>query len=95
MPVSATALHMVVKALIARGLISYRCSPYYEEPYDLTWREALVVVAPIGFATAMDIILSNVSFLYITVTLYTLVKSASVLWILFWAVLLRLEKCVI
>jgi len=67
LPISSTACHMVVKAIIARVLVSNRCSPYFEEPYPLTLREQLLVIAPIGLATAGDVVLSNMSFLYITV----------------------------
>mmetsp|Transcript_19016 Transcript_19016/g.24810 ORF Transcript_19016/g.24810 Transcript_19016/m.24810 type:complete len:408 (-) Transcript_19016:134-1357(-) len=93
LPLSATACHMVVKAVLAQSLIASRCSPLKEEHIDLSWKETIVIVAPIGFATAGDIVLSNFSFLYITVTLYTILKSASLLWILFWGVLFLLEKC--
>lgn len=40
------------------------------------WRLAV----PIGLCTALDIMLSNLSFLYITVTFYTIVKSGGNVW---------------
>lgn len=93
LPISATACHMIVKAIVAHCLVSSRLSPYYEEPYDLHLRDTVLIIAPIGMATAGDVVLSNVSFTYITVSLYTVVKSGSLLWILFWGVLLGLEVC--
>lgn len=49
-------------------------------------------VVPIGIASAMDIALSNWSMVYITVSLYTMIKSTSVLFILAFALGLGLEK---
>lgn len=40
----------------------------------------LRTVIPIGFATAGDILFSNISFIYCTVTFYTIVKSGSLMW---------------
>ena len=93
LPVTSTACHMVVKALIAQWLVSSRLSPYREEPYSISAQDAWITMAPIGLATAGDVVLSNVSFLYITVTLYTIIKSASLIWILVWGILLKLEVC--
>ena len=35
------------------------------------------VIFPIGFMTATDVMLSNISFKYVTVTFYTIVKSST------------------
>ena len=50
-----------------------------------------LLIVPIGLATAADIALSNASFLFITVTLYTVLKSGTLLWILLWGICLRLS----
>ena len=50
------------------------------------------LVAPIGWLTALDIGLSNASFLFVTVTYYTIVKSSSPLWVLLFSVLFRLQR---
>ena len=47
---------------------------------------------PIAIASAMDIAFSNWSMVYITVSLYTMIKSTSVLFILAFALGLGLEK---
>jgi len=52
----------------------------------------LTKVLPTGIISALDIGLSNWSFMFITVSLYTMVKSSCVLWILFFSLLLGLEK---
>jgi solute carrier family 35, member C2 len=92
LPLSATACHMVVKAILAKTLISSHYSPFQEPHLEMGEKEKLFLVIPIGLATAADIVFSNFSFLYITVTLYTILKSASLLWLLFWGVLFMLEK---
>ncbi|KAM4622741.1 solute carrier family 35 member C2 [Discoglossus pictus] len=58
----------------------------------LSWSDYLRKVAPTALATALDIGLSNWSFLYITVSLYTMTKSSAVLFILFFALLFKLEE---
>ena len=46
------------------------------------WRVILLEVMPSGIATAADIGLSNQSYLFISVTYYTIVKSSVPLWIM-------------
>merc|ERR1712071_254884 len=49
-------------------------------------------VMPTGIISALEIGLSNWSFMFITVSLYTMVKSSCILFILFFSLLLGLEK---
>lgn len=58
----------------------------------LSWRDYLVKVAPTALATALDIGLSNWSFLFITISLYTMTKSSAVLFILFFSLIFKLEQ---
>lgn len=58
----------------------------------LPWSDYLKKVAPTALATALDIGLSNWSFLYITVSLYTMTKSSAVLFILLFSLLFKLEE---
>ncbi|XP_075702557.1 solute carrier family 35 member C2 [Rhinoderma darwinii] len=58
----------------------------------LPWSDYIKKVAPTALATALDIGLSNWSFLYITVSLYTMTKSSAVLFILFFSLLFKLEE---
>lgn len=41
--------------------------------------------------TAVDVAFSNLSFMFISVTFYTILKSGALIWILVWAVIMRLE----
>jgi len=58
----------------------------------LSWRQYMRSIVPIAIASAMDIAFSNWSMVYITVSLYTMIKSTSVLFILAFALGLGLEK---
>ncbi|XP_068607548.1 solute carrier family 35 member C2 [Brachionichthys hirsutus] len=58
----------------------------------LGWKDYLRKVSPTALATALDVGLSNWSFLFITISLYTMTKSSSVLFILFFSLFLKLEE---
>ncbi|XP_056305838.1 solute carrier family 35 member C2 [Danio aesculapii] len=58
----------------------------------LPWKVYFSKVAPTALATALDIGLSNWSFLFITISLYTMTKSSAVLFILFFSLLFKLEE---
>lgn len=58
----------------------------------LNWRVYLRKVAPTALATALDIGLSNWSFLFITISLYTMTKSSAVLFILLFSLVFKLEE---
>ncbi|PVD21368.1 hypothetical protein C0Q70_19541 [Pomacea canaliculata] len=93
LPLSFTMAHLVWK-FMAAGFIRWImecCSK--EERTILTWKEYLKRVAPTGFISALDIGLSNWSFDFITISLYTMTKSSAVIFILAFSLLFRLEKC--
>ncbi|XP_037122070.1 solute carrier family 35 member C2 [Syngnathus acus] len=58
----------------------------------LSWTDYLRKVAPTALATTLDIGLSNWSFLFITISLYTMTKSSAVLFILFFSLVFKLEE---
>lgn len=58
----------------------------------LGWSQYLTKAAPTALATALDIGLSNWSFLFITISLYTMTKSSAVLFILFFSLVFKLEE---
>ncbi|XP_043566066.1 solute carrier family 35 member C2 isoform X1 [Chiloscyllium plagiosum] len=63
-----------------------------KSPICLSWKLYMKRVAATALATALDIGLSNWSFLFITVSLYTMTKSTAILFILFFSVVFRLER---
>uniref|UniRef100_A0A8D2KY01 Solute carrier family 35 member C2 n=1 Tax=Varanus komodoensis TaxID=61221 RepID=A0A8D2KY01_VARKO len=58
----------------------------------LPWAAYLRRVGPAALSTALDVGLSNWSFLYISVSLYTMTKSSAVLFILFFSLVFKLEQ---
>ncbi|CAL9703693.1 unnamed protein product [Knipowitschia caucasica] len=91
-PLFMTLVHMliifVLSAATRRALQSVTGKPRVL----LSWRDYVCKAAPTAVATALDIGLSNWSFLFITISLYTMTKSSAVLFILFFSLIFRLEE---
>lgn len=93
-PLFMTMLHLAVIFLfsaLSRALV--QCSSH-KARVVLSWTDYLRRVAPTALATALDVGLSNWSFLYITVSLYTMTKSSAVLFILIFSLIFKLEELV-
>lgn len=91
-PLFMTMLHLAVIFLfsaLSRALV--QCSSHRARVV-LSWPDYLRRVAPTALATALDVGLSNWSFLYITVSLYTMTKSSAVLFILIFSLIFKLEE---
>ncbi|RVE70217.1 hypothetical protein OJAV_G00062750 [Oryzias javanicus] len=91
-PIFMTLVHLVVifclSALTRRILQLWTGKPRVV----LKWAVYFRKVAPTAMATALDIGLSNWSFLFITISLYTMTKSSAVLFILFFSLIFKLEE---
>ncbi|RLN14723.1 hypothetical protein BBJ28_00015664 [Nothophytophthora sp. Chile5] len=92
-----TCVNMFVKCLLSR--VIDRCcsggdgggatsSSMLALPSRVYWKLAV----PIGLCTALDIMLSNLSLFYITVTFYTVVKSGGNVWNLLFSVCLGHQR---
>ncbi|XP_065422494.1 solute carrier family 35 member C2 isoform X5 [Chrysemys picta bellii] len=91
-PLFMTLLHLLVIFLLSaltRALM-HCCTK--RSRVVLTWDDYLRRVAPTALSTALDIGLSNWSFLYITVSLYTMTKSSAILFILLFSLIFKLEE---
>ncbi|XP_007446979.1 PREDICTED: solute carrier family 35 member C2 isoform X1 [Lipotes vexillifer] len=91
-PLFMTMLHLAVIFLfsaLSRALV--QCSSHRARVV-LSWTDYLRRVAPTALATALDVGLSNWSFLYVTVSLYTMTKSSAVLFILIFSLIFKLEE---
>lgn len=60
--------------------------------YRMPIKEYLFNILPCSIASAGDIGLGNTAFRFITLSLYTMVKTSSLIFVLLWGVLLKLEK---
>ncbi|XP_063152847.1 solute carrier family 35 member C2 isoform X1 [Candoia aspera] len=92
-PLFMTLLHLLV--IFALSGLARRCSRRLSATTGralLPWPAYLRQVAPTALSTALDVGLSNWSFLYITVSLYTMTKSSAVLFILLFSLIFKLEE---
>jgi solute carrier family 35, member C2 len=87
-PILYTTAHMCIKYLLSR--LWARSSPQILIT-PLTWTEILTTALPIGFATSLDVMFSNYSLLYISITLYTIIKASILIWTFLWGILFQIE----
>ncbi|XP_064321726.1 solute carrier family 35 member C2 isoform X4 [Phalacrocorax carbo] len=91
-PLLVTLLHLLFifgLSAIARALARCRSG---RPQAALSWADCLRRAAPAALSTSLDIGLSNWSFLYVTVSLYTMTKSSAILFILLFSLLFKLEE---
>ncbi|KAL0279805.1 UNVERIFIED_CONTAM: hypothetical protein PYX00_001284 [Menopon gallinae] len=91
-PLFITTGHLFIKfllALIIRNILE--C--YFKKPrVTLDWHNYCVRAGPVGLASAFDVAFSNWGLEFITVSLYTMTKSTSIIFILIFSLLFKLEK---
>ncbi|XP_064024019.1 solute carrier family 35 member C2 isoform X2 [Pogoniulus pusillus] len=91
-PLLVTLLHLLLTfglSALARALAHCRSG---RPRAALSWADCLRRAAPAALSTSLDIGLSNWSFLYVTVSLYTMTKSSAILFILLFSLLFKLEE---
>lgn len=91
-PLIITAWHIFLKIPASRFCMWLFRVPPVSFAGSRGRRVVLFEVAPSGVATAADIGLSNLSYLFITVTYYTIVKSSVPLWIMMFSACYGLLK---
>ena len=85
-------VHLALKFCMA-GLCRYLWSKYSgEKRVTLAWSQYLSRVAVVAVVSGLDIGLSQWSLEYVTLSLYTMTKTTSTPFILFFGLMLRLEK---
>jgi len=90
-PLVTTCVHFLVVFMIS-GFLRNICSRLKKSNPYLSWSDYMKHVSITGLASALDIGLSNWSFVFITVSLYTMVKTTAIVFILGFALLFGLEK---
>ncbi|EYC19695.1 hypothetical protein Y032_0023g670 [Ancylostoma ceylanicum] len=91
LPLFVVCWHYIVKWLAAvciRAIYEF----FHKKRIRLHLKEQLRWLAPIGICASLDIGLSNWALEYVTVSLYTMAKSSSILFIVAFSLLLRLER---
>lgn len=85
-------VHLVTKFVLAALIRFIWFCKTGKQRIVLTWAEYIKRVAPPGVAGSLDIGLSNWSFEFLTISLYTMTKTSVVAFILFFSLIFRLEK---
>lgn len=90
-PVLITAFHQIC-IFITSGIVLY-LFPHLRPPsIRMPWLSYVRQIFPCAVASAGDIGLSNMSFQYVTLSLYTMVKTLSLVFVLLFGLLFKLEK---
>jgi len=87
-PLFYTMSHMVLKGFFSFLYLTMSCHAPGKQR-----RSVCCSVSMVGVMTALDVAASNMSFLFITVSFYTMLKSASLIFILVLGAVLRIEQC--
>ena len=89
-----TAWHMFLKGLVALfikvGLLVAKGESL--RSLVMPWRTYVRRALPIGIATSVDIALSNMSFQYLSISSYTVVKTTGIIFIMFMSFALKLQE---
>ncbi|XP_063677702.1 solute carrier family 35 member C2-like isoform X1 [Bolinopsis microptera] len=89
-PLVVSFFHMT---LVSHAIWCYRTVTKSTSGKDeITWSLFFKRVCPTAVSAAVDIGLSNWSFMYITVSMYTMCKSTTIIFILICAIIFKLEK---
>ena len=92
-PLFLTSIHFSIQ-----WIVSYTLSQQFPEQLGtsrvqrMTWREWLSISIPCGLVTSLDIGLSNLSMVRITLSFYTMVKASTPIFVLGWAYIFGIEK---
>jgi solute carrier family 35 protein C2 len=90
-PLFTTMIHMFIQSLLSTLAVKF-IYPELQPKKSPSKQQYLINIIPCGLATGLDIGLSNSSLKYISLSFYTMVKSAAPVFILLFAVLFKLEK---
>eukprot|EP00934_Nitzschia_sp_Nitz4_P002140 Nitzschia sp. Nitz4//scaffold504_size4529//148//1388//NITZ4_009242-RA/size4529-augustus-gene-0.10-mRNA-1//1//CDS//3329553599//2140//frame0 len=92
-PLFLTSIHFSVQWIASFGLCAWFPETFgTQRVLDLSWREWAWTSIPCGMATSLDVGLSNLSMVSITISFYTMVKSSAPVFVLGWAYLFGLER---
>lgn len=92
-PLGAVICHLVVKFLLSALIRCIRlCCKGPQYHVKLTWQNIICSLAPPGIASGFDVALSNWSIALITISLYTMTKSSTIVFILGFSLIFKLEK---
>lgn len=92
-PLLLTSIHFSIQWLFSH--VACQCFPEQlgtKRVTSMTWREWAWISVPCGVVTALDVGLSNLSLVKISLTFYTMVKSSTPIFVLGWAYIFKIER---
>ncbi|KAJ8687428.1 hypothetical protein QAD02_023222 [Eretmocerus hayati] len=93
LPLVVVSSHLVLKYLFASTIRHFRkCCKSHQQICHLSWQNIMWTLVPPGVASGLDIGLSNWGMSLVTMSMYTMTKSTTVIFILGFAVLFKLER---
>ncbi|KAJ1310512.1 hypothetical protein OPQ81_007243 [Rhizoctonia solani] len=90
-PLFVTSMHMLMQFLLA-ALFRFLFPSTFGSPYSPTRKQYATKAVPCAVTTSLDIGFSNLSLKTITLSFYTMCKSSSLVFVLFFAFLFKLES---
>ncbi|AQZ12564.1 YMD8 (YML038C) [Zygosaccharomyces parabailii] len=98
-PITVTSFHQLTLWLFSSLYVKYlgfqknsQLRPFSRKIAQTDWKFYLKYVVPTAVASAGDIGFANVSFKFVTLTIYTIIKSASIAFVLLFGCIFRLEQ---
>merc|ERR1719351_137246 len=91
-PLTIVLVHFIMKFIAAASCRAVYTMYTGIDRVTLGWSHVLGRIGVVAVVASLDIALSQWSFEYIDVALYTVTKSTSIVFILMWAILLKLEQ---
>ncbi|KAL5636207.1 hypothetical protein ACGC1H_004879 [Rhizoctonia solani] len=89
-PLFVTSMHMLMQFLLA-ALCRFMYPSTFGSPYSPNRKQYATKAVPCAVTTSLDIGFSNLSLKTITLSFYTMCKSSSLVFVLFFAFLFKLE----
>lgn len=85
-PLLMTSAHQLILYVITMVYILFQ--PETQESHRIPWKFKL----PVAVCTALDVGLSNLSLKYVTLTVYLVIKTSSLAFVLFFSIVMKLEQ---
>ncbi|XP_012143878.1 solute carrier family 35 member C2 isoform X1 [Megachile rotundata] len=91
-PLTVVICHLTVKFLLSSLIRCIKTCWKRQQQLKLSLQSILWMVMPVGVASGLDVGLSNWAISLITMSLYTMTKSTTIIFILGFALILKLER---
>ena len=92
-PLLLTSMHFLVQWIFSHVACElFPISLGTDRLKKMSWKEWAWISVPCGTVTSLDVGLSNLSLVTITITFYTMIKSSTPIFVLGWAYLFGIER---